>query len=155
MRFRLAGTPQPTTEEATGTSSSPGDLLVSGRGYKNIITKDLLDDPLLTIDNMRYFQKISKERYKFTLVRHDCSSAIMLCRIACLNLPSYTGCGQTLPRKIREARSSGEWPPGTPSEGSMHIRRTPKEHVSSERARQAEVGADTRNMASQERSPQS
>jgi hypothetical protein len=37
----------------------------------------------------------------------------------------------------------------------MHIRRTPKEHVSSERARQAEVGADTRNMASQERSPQS
>jgi hypothetical protein len=54
-RFRLAGAPQPTTEEAVGTSSSPRDLLVSGRGYKNIITKDLLDDPLLTIDNMRYF----------------------------------------------------------------------------------------------------
>jgi hypothetical protein len=34
---------------------------MSGRGYKNIITKDLLDDPLLTIDNMRYFQKISME----------------------------------------------------------------------------------------------
>jgi hypothetical protein len=60
---------------------------VSGRGYKNIITKDLLDDPLVTIDNMRYFQKISKEMYKFTLVRHDCSSAIMLCRVACLSLP--------------------------------------------------------------------
>jgi hypothetical protein len=54
---------------------------VSGRGYKNVITKDLLDDPLLMIDNMRYFQKISKEMYKFTLVRHDCSSAIMLCRV--------------------------------------------------------------------------
>jgi hypothetical protein len=53
---------------------------VSGRGYKNVITIDLLDDPLLTIDNMRYFQKISKEMYKFTLVRHDCSSAIMFCR---------------------------------------------------------------------------
>jgi hypothetical protein len=30
---------------------------------------------------MRYFQKISKEMYKFTLVRHDCSSTIMLCRV--------------------------------------------------------------------------
>jgi hypothetical protein len=79
MHFRLAGAPQPSTEEAMGISGNPGDMLVSRRGYKNIITKDLLDDPLLTIDNMRYFQKISKEMYKFTLVRHDCSSAIMLC----------------------------------------------------------------------------
>jgi hypothetical protein len=61
MRFQLAGAPQPSTEKVTGTSSNLGDLLVSGRGYKNIITKDLLDDPLLTIDNMRYFQKISKD----------------------------------------------------------------------------------------------
>jgi hypothetical protein len=62
-----------------GTFGSPRDLLVSKRGYKNIITKDRLDDPLLTIDNMWYFQKISKEMYKFTLVRHDCSSAIIFC----------------------------------------------------------------------------
>jgi hypothetical protein len=54
---------------------------MSGRGFKNIITKDLLDGPVLTVDNMRYFQKISKEMYKFTLVRHDCSSTIMLCRV--------------------------------------------------------------------------
>jgi hypothetical protein len=53
--FRLAGAPQPSTEEATDTSRNPGDLLVSGSGYKNIITKDLVDDPLLTSDNMRYF----------------------------------------------------------------------------------------------------
>jgi hypothetical protein len=52
-----------------------------GRGLKNIVTNDLLDDPLLSVDNMRYFQKISKEMYRFTLVRHDCSSAIMLCRV--------------------------------------------------------------------------
>jgi hypothetical protein len=57
---------------------------VTGIGYKNIITKNLVDDPLLMVDNMRYFQKISKEMYKFTMVRHDCSSAIMLCRVACL-----------------------------------------------------------------------
>jgi hypothetical protein len=79
--FRLAGAPQPSTEEAAGTSGNSGTLLMSGRGFKNIITNDLLDDPLLSVDNMRYFQKISKEMYRFTLVRHDCSSAIMLCRV--------------------------------------------------------------------------
>jgi hypothetical protein len=57
--FRLAGAPQPSTEEAAGTSRSPEDLPVSGSGYKKIITKDLVDDPLLTVDNMRYFQKTS------------------------------------------------------------------------------------------------
>jgi hypothetical protein len=51
------------------------------RGLENIVTNDLLDDPLLSVDNMRYFQKISKEMYRFSLVRHDCSSAIMLCRV--------------------------------------------------------------------------
>jgi hypothetical protein len=46
---------------------------MSGRGFKNIVTNELLDDPLLSVDNMRYFQKISKEMYRFNLVRHDCS----------------------------------------------------------------------------------
>jgi hypothetical protein len=74
---------------------------MSGRGFKNIITKDLLDDPLLTVDNMRYFQKISKEMYKFTLVRHDCSSAIMLYQVVLSSqFPPCTGCGQMLSRKI-------------------------------------------------------
>jgi hypothetical protein len=77
--YQLAGAPQPSAEEAAGTSRNPEDLLVSGSGYQNIITTDLVDDPLLTVDNMRYFQKISKEMYQFTLVRHDYSSAIILC----------------------------------------------------------------------------
>jgi hypothetical protein len=92
-----------------GTSSNPGDLLVFGRGYKNIITKDLLDDPLLMIDNMRYFQKISKEMYKFTLVMHDCSSAIMLCRVACLlSLPliqDVAKCSQEKSEKLKAVES--------------------------------------------------
>jgi hypothetical protein len=77
-------------------------------------------------------------------------SAIILCRVACLSHSPYAGCGQTLPMKIRKAESSGECPPGTPSEGSTHIRRIAEEHISSERARQAEVGADARNVAPQE-----
>jgi hypothetical protein len=52
-----------------------------GRGLENIVTNDQLDNPLLSVDNMRYFKKISKEMYRFTLVRHDCSSAIMLYRV--------------------------------------------------------------------------
>jgi hypothetical protein len=107
-RFWLAGAPQPTTEEAAGTSSSLGDLLVSGRGYKNIITKDLLDDPLLTIKNMRCFQKISKEMYKFTLVRHDCSSTIMLCWVAWLSLPlmqDVAKCSQEKSEKLKAVES--------------------------------------------------
>jgi hypothetical protein len=78
---------------------------VSGRGYKDIITKDLLDDPLLTIDNMRYFQKISKEMYKFTLVRHDCSYDIMLCRVACLSLPLIQDVAKRFQEKSKKLKA--------------------------------------------------
>jgi hypothetical protein len=103
MPFRLAGAPQPSTEEATGTSGSPAALLMSGRGFKNIITKDLLDDPLLTIDNMRYFQKISKEMYKFTLVRHDYFSAIIFRRVilSSQSSPLYKMWPNTLKKNLR------------------------------------------------------
>jgi hypothetical protein len=76
---------------------------MSGRGFKNIITKDLLDDPLHTVGNMRYFQKISKEMFKFTLVRHDCSSAIMLCRVvlSSQSSPLYGMWPNTLKKNLR------------------------------------------------------
>jgi hypothetical protein len=109
----LAGTPQPPTDEATGTSRNPEDLLVPGSGYQNIITTDLVDDPLLIVSNMRYFQKISKEMYQYTVVRHDYSSTVILCWVACLNPSPYAGCGQTLTMKVRKAESSREWPSGT------------------------------------------
>jgi hypothetical protein len=52
---------------------------VFGSGYQNIITTDLVDDPILMDNNIRYFKKISKEMYNFTLVRHDYSSASIRC----------------------------------------------------------------------------
>jgi hypothetical protein len=106
-----------------GTTRNPEDLLVSGNGYQNIITTDLVDDPLLIVNNMRYFQKISKEMYQYTVVKQNYSSAIKLCQVACLNLSPYAGCGQSLTTEIQRAESSHEWPPGTPSKGSTHIRR--------------------------------
>jgi hypothetical protein len=60
---------------------------VTGCGYQNVITTDLVDDPMLTDDTIRYFKKISKELYNFTMVRHDYSSARIRCRGAYLNLP--------------------------------------------------------------------
>jgi hypothetical protein len=50
---------------------------VAGRRYQNVITTDLVDDPILTEDNIRYFKKISKELYNFTVVRHDFSISLL------------------------------------------------------------------------------
>ena len=87
----LVGDPQLPTEGIAGTSRPPRDLLVSGKGYKNLIFKELLDDPMLSLDNMRYFQKISKEMYKFTLVSHApicCTCLFELFQFAQSSLPS-------------------------------------------------------------------
>jgi hypothetical protein len=46
-----------------------------------------VDDLMLTDDNIRYFKKISRELYNYTVVRHDYSSTSIRCRVACLNLP--------------------------------------------------------------------
>jgi hypothetical protein len=67
------------SEEAIGTSRSPGDLLMAGRSYQNIITTDLVDDPMLTDDNIKTFKKAYKELYDFAVVRHDYSSANVRC----------------------------------------------------------------------------
>jgi hypothetical protein len=72
---------------------------VTGRRYQNFITTDLVDDPILTDNNIWYFKKISKEMYNFTLVRSDYSSASIRCRVACLNLPPYAGCDQALTKE--------------------------------------------------------
>jgi hypothetical protein len=74
-----------------------------GRGLEDIVTNDLLDDPLLSVDNMRYFQKISKEMYRFTLVRHDYSSAIMLCRaiLSSQSSPLYRMWPDALKKNLR------------------------------------------------------
>jgi hypothetical protein len=95
---------------------------VAGRGYQNIITIDLVGDPILTDDNIRYFKKTTKELYNFTLVRHDYSSASIRCRVACLNLPPYEGCDQALTEEDRKAEGSREWPPGARCQGKTHIK---------------------------------
>jgi hypothetical protein len=77
----LAGAQQPPPEEAARTSRSPGEILKAGPGYKNVINTDLMDDPMLTADNIKTFKKAYKELYDFAMVRPKYLSACMLCRI--------------------------------------------------------------------------
>jgi hypothetical protein len=60
---------------------------MAGLGYQNIITIDLVDDPMLTDNNIKTFKKAYKELYDFAMVRYDCPSASMRWRVACLNRP--------------------------------------------------------------------
>jgi hypothetical protein len=38
-------------------------------GYKNVITTDQVDEPLLTAENLRTFKSTFKELYDFSMVR--------------------------------------------------------------------------------------
>jgi hypothetical protein len=52
---------------------------MAGPGYQNVITTDLVDDPMLTANNIKTFKKAYKELYDFAMVRCDNSSACMHC----------------------------------------------------------------------------
>jgi hypothetical protein len=64
----LAGVQPPPSEDAAGPSESPREVLRTGPGYQNIITTDLVDDPLLTAENLKTFKSTFKELYDFSMV---------------------------------------------------------------------------------------
>jgi hypothetical protein len=102
--FVFAGAQQPLPEEAAGTSRRPGELLLTGSGYRDVITTDLVDDPLLTDNNIENFKKA----YDFAMVRPEYLPAGKHCRVAYLNLPPYAECDHPLPEKIRKAENRFE-----------------------------------------------
>jgi hypothetical protein len=73
--FVLAGAQQPPPKEAAGTSRSPGEILKAGPVYKNIINTDMVDDPMLTAENIKTFKRTFKELYDFSMVRPEYCSA--------------------------------------------------------------------------------
>jgi hypothetical protein len=73
---------------------------MAGPRYQNVITTDLVDDPLLTTSNIKTFKRAYKELYDYAMVRRDNSSTCMRCRMACLNLPLYAECDHTLTEEI-------------------------------------------------------
>jgi hypothetical protein len=106
---------------------------MAGCGYQNIITTDLVDDPMLTDHNIKTFKKAYKELYDFAPVRYDYPCASIRWRVACLNLPPYAECDHALAKEDRETESSHEWPLGACCQGKTHIRRADEELLSSER----------------------
>jgi hypothetical protein len=60
----IAGAQQLTTEEAVGTSGRPDELLLAGSGSLEAVATDLINDLLLTDDNV----DILKKAHDFTMV---------------------------------------------------------------------------------------
>jgi hypothetical protein len=60
---------EPPPEDIAGSSRNPREVLRAGPGYKNVITTDLVDDTLLSAENLRTFKSTFKELYDFSMVR--------------------------------------------------------------------------------------
>jgi hypothetical protein len=52
---------------------------MAGPGYQNVMTTDLVDDPMLMANNIKTFKKAYKELYDFATVRYDRSYACIRC----------------------------------------------------------------------------
>jgi hypothetical protein len=102
--FVFAGAQQPPPKEAAGTSRRPGELLLTGSGYRDVITTDLVDDLLLTDNNKENFKKACD----FAMVRPEYFPAGKHCQVAYLNLLPYAECDHPLPEKIRKAENCCE-----------------------------------------------
>jgi hypothetical protein len=100
----LAGAQRSPPEEATGTLRRPVELLLTGSGYRDVITTDLVDDPLLTDNNIENFKKACD----FAMVLPEYFPAGKHCRAAYLNFPPYAECDRPLPEEIRKAENRCE-----------------------------------------------
>jgi hypothetical protein len=75
----VVGTPQqrPSVEEAGAASTSAGGILVTPPKSRYAVPTELVDDPMLTSDVLKYFQDTYKELYKFsTLSLLSCCDAL-------------------------------------------------------------------------------
>jgi hypothetical protein len=69
LPFRMPAGVQPPPGDAAGPSWSPREVLRAGFGHQNIITTDLVDDLLLSAENLKTFKSTFKELYDFSMVR--------------------------------------------------------------------------------------
>jgi hypothetical protein len=64
----LAGVQPPPSGDVAGSSGNPRELLRAGPGHQNVITTDLVDDLLLSAENLKTFKSTFKELYDFSMV---------------------------------------------------------------------------------------
>jgi hypothetical protein len=63
-----AGVQPPLSGDTAGPSGSPREVLRAGPGHRNVITTDLVDDLLLSAENLKTFKTTFKELYDFSMV---------------------------------------------------------------------------------------
>jgi hypothetical protein len=51
---------------------------MTGPGHQNLIATDLVDDPMLTANNIKTFKQAYKELYDYAMVRCDNSSTCIM-----------------------------------------------------------------------------
>jgi hypothetical protein len=88
-------------------------MLRAGPGYQNVITTDLVDDPLLTAENLRTFKSTFKELYDFSIRFFHGNTWVMfrLCILmSCFDSVSAfcAACDHEVLEKIREAQRGCE-----------------------------------------------
>jgi hypothetical protein len=64
----LAGVQPLPSGDAAGPSGGPREVLRAGPGHQNVITTDLVDDLLLSAENLKTFKSTFKELYDFSMV---------------------------------------------------------------------------------------
>jgi hypothetical protein len=100
----FAGAQQSPPEEATRTSRRPVELLLTRSRYRDVIAADLVDDLLLTDNNIENFKKACD----FAMVRPEYFPAGKHYRVAYLNFPPYAEYDHPLLEKIRKAENRCE-----------------------------------------------
>jgi hypothetical protein len=64
----LAGVQPPPSGDAAEPSGGPREVLRAEPGHQNVITTDLVDDLLLSAENLKTFKSTFKELYDFSMV---------------------------------------------------------------------------------------
>jgi hypothetical protein len=122
----FAGAQQPPPEGAAGTSRRSDELLMTGSRYQDIIATDLVDNPMLTDNNIENFKKVCD----VAMVRPEYIPASKHCRVAYLNPSPYAECDHPLPEKISKAENHYGWSPRARRARKMHLQRKDEELLS-------------------------
>jgi hypothetical protein len=66
----VAGTQQEqaNVEDAETAGTSSGPILVTPHWWQHVVPTELIDDPMLTNENMKHFKDTFKDLYKFSMV---------------------------------------------------------------------------------------
>jgi hypothetical protein len=59
---------QPNVVDAKTAGTSSGPILVTPHGWQHIVPIELINDPMLTNENVKHFQDNFKDLYKFSTV---------------------------------------------------------------------------------------